>query len=1144
MVQSNTSMVSMLGAPPAPLALRVMNGSQRGKTVQLSAAKCTVGSGPECTLRLRGAGLERLQCVILRGEQRTVIRNWQGSTRLNQRPLGDGLLQLGDRIGLGAVELEVVTSDAHEAFHPESARRQVAQLAEVVQTTRRQARGRMRRLLDRMRKLKHRQADWDARRQQIAQEMAALQAERAALADQKAELALHRVDLDAHRRQLQQDAAQLTERTTAQAQQLTVRETELDARHQQLVARHTQLDAEFAALAMAQTTISSDRQQFERTLGEQQAAISRRQTEAELTWRELTRREDDLNQQAEHLRCQSTELEATRRVWEQDHLQWLAERERLNAGWYAQQLEVEQRRAECDTLRQELDKHEAELARREAALANQQQAQGAQLALSSDVARLRAELDSARLKWEQERAAWTVQTLERDETLRQQQDKLTGMERDVAQRQRQLDGWSREIDERHQQHERDTASLEQAKQQLEAQRNELLAQQSAFMAPLAERQGSLQQAEHDYVERTLASQQREAALAERERSLAAQVAEFESRQQACAATEQELTAREAALQSQGAALEADRQLLAEEQVGKTDQQWLLAEQQQQLAADRGALEAEQQALVAERTQLANNRTEIEQAQSRLAAAHETLATEQRELAERQTAIEARQAELTRMEATLDEQQQLLNRREEAYARDAAELLTAQETLQLEREHWSQQLAERASTPVDTTALAAKEQELADTQQKLAIERADVELRQQQLSAQSQQLADQTRQLESLQQTLEERRQRLDTELAAREKTIEDRGVQIARSEGDAVGQSAERGYDPAADVERIIRQLRESSHHTDDVQLPQGFDDEQPAAADVANEETLGDDTSSGYEPATESVVDEQESATAQTDEEPSTSEADETSEPSAEEPANENTSGQCSGLSSAALLAKYGVNFDDEAVSEPKPSRQRQVSLESISSARRSASERNMPVEPAAVAPAPAALVENEEDDIGNYMAQLLARNGGRSTQPAASTAPASKPEPASKSESAAKSEPSSKPTEPKPAPRTRLPEPADVAEANVDNDAPLTPRAMAPRSLPPEMSANLSAMRELANMNAQNAISAHRKQQITSKKSGTLLLALVGGLCTTAAAGIHFVLEHPMALYGMLAGLVVTLLWGGKYFNMALKLKRDQKA
>ena len=108
---SATNDQSLLGAVGEDLALRVCGGMLDGQVVRLTSQKCTVGSGPRCTLRLRHRGVLPLHCLILRGAQSTVVRCLSRQTRLNGRAFIDAPLAPGDRITLGPVELEVLPSD-------------------------------------------------------------------------------------------------------------------------------------------------------------------------------------------------------------------------------------------------------------------------------------------------------------------------------------------------------------------------------------------------------------------------------------------------------------------------------------------------------------------------------------------------------------------------------------------------------------------------------------------------------------------------------------------------------------------------------------------------------------------------------------------------------------------------------------------------------------------------------------------------------------------------------------------------------------------------------------------------------------------------------------------------------------------------
>ena len=76
--------------------------------IRLASTKCTIGSDVGCTLRLRAPGVDPLHCLILRGPRQTVIRRWSAATRLNDREFVDAPLNVGDRLGIGPLELEVV----------------------------------------------------------------------------------------------------------------------------------------------------------------------------------------------------------------------------------------------------------------------------------------------------------------------------------------------------------------------------------------------------------------------------------------------------------------------------------------------------------------------------------------------------------------------------------------------------------------------------------------------------------------------------------------------------------------------------------------------------------------------------------------------------------------------------------------------------------------------------------------------------------------------------------------------------------------------------------------------------------------------------------------------------------------------------
>lgn len=93
----------------APFHMRLSGTSRDGELVQVSSAKCTIGSAPGTTLRLRAPGVLSLHCLILRGPRGVVARAVAADTRLNGVPFRDARLKPGDRLSLGPIEFVIET---------------------------------------------------------------------------------------------------------------------------------------------------------------------------------------------------------------------------------------------------------------------------------------------------------------------------------------------------------------------------------------------------------------------------------------------------------------------------------------------------------------------------------------------------------------------------------------------------------------------------------------------------------------------------------------------------------------------------------------------------------------------------------------------------------------------------------------------------------------------------------------------------------------------------------------------------------------------------------------------------------------------------------------------------------------------------
>lgn len=91
------------------LVLRLVSEPHNGQIIRLSGRKCTIGSAPGCTLCLRSGYVSSVHCMIVRGQQQTMLRNMVNDTKLNGSTFEFEAINEGDRIAIGPVELEVVS---------------------------------------------------------------------------------------------------------------------------------------------------------------------------------------------------------------------------------------------------------------------------------------------------------------------------------------------------------------------------------------------------------------------------------------------------------------------------------------------------------------------------------------------------------------------------------------------------------------------------------------------------------------------------------------------------------------------------------------------------------------------------------------------------------------------------------------------------------------------------------------------------------------------------------------------------------------------------------------------------------------------------------------------------------------------------
>jgi hypothetical protein len=164
-----------------------------------------------------------------------------------------------------------------------------------------------------------------------------------------------------------------------------------------------------------------------------------------------------------------------------------------------------------------------------------------------------------------------------------------------------------------------------------------------------------------------------------------------------------------------------------------------------------------------------------------------------------------------------------------------------------------------------------------------------------------------------------------------------------------------------------------------------------------------------------------------------------------------------------------------------------------------------------------PAHEASGDEESIDDYMARLLSRvREGNSAEPN------SRPSASAQS---------------RPVPQRSATTPAPIAPsaAAVPSQAPVRrpgPVTMTPRAVAPEKQVNLSAMRELANLSAQMAITRYADREFLSITRTKLAVAAAG----VAVGGVLIWLwtkggSKHVNLYGALGSFLIAVLWGGQY-------------
>ena len=428
----------LLGVPSDELALRICTGPRREETFRLADRKCTIGSDPACTLQLDELGIRPFHCLILRGKSQTVIRRWSPDTRLNGAEFTDAVLQQGDRLTVGSLELEVLAAGATPRAEPPPTPEPVPidEPAPVDEQNRAEE------LRSLERELAEREQTWRLRCEQREAEFAKWQQQ----------LLARREELDSERRALEADrAAFSTERRDWETVQDEAR-TRLNEKLEQANHRLAELAAERQSHERRRSAWTAQRQnlteelnsQFQ-TLREEQSALKAAQdglaeARTSLEAEERLRQEQFAQRQRELDRLRG-EIEAERAQrqaqWEQDKQAWDAER----ARWEQQRTELAAQPAAGGEQLAALDARESELSAQRAALEAErlewlaQRSQG-EIEAQSREARLigqQQEIDRRQEEFAAQLSAFEERRRDWETERRQREDQLALREATVAQ---------------------------------------------------------------------------------------------------------------------------------------------------------------------------------------------------------------------------------------------------------------------------------------------------------------------------------------------------------------------------------------------------------------------------------------------------------------------------------------------------------------------------------------------------------------------------------------------------------------------------------------------------------------------------------------------------------------------------------------
>src|SRR5687767_1118042 len=79
-----------------PIRLRICGTSRNGEIIEVVSRRVTIGSAPNCVVRLRAKSVRPVECLLLREPNALVARCLSISALLNGNPFRQAQINLGD----------------------------------------------------------------------------------------------------------------------------------------------------------------------------------------------------------------------------------------------------------------------------------------------------------------------------------------------------------------------------------------------------------------------------------------------------------------------------------------------------------------------------------------------------------------------------------------------------------------------------------------------------------------------------------------------------------------------------------------------------------------------------------------------------------------------------------------------------------------------------------------------------------------------------------------------------------------------------------------------------------------------------------------------------------------------------------------